>query len=640
MFVYNVFMVNGRFRRNKRGTAGTWRLKALRLFFVVFTIIIIIRLFSLQILQASFYEALASGQHSFYQELFADRGSIFVKDWKGGGEYVVATNEPKAFVFADPRRIEKPEEVTDQLAVLLGYEIPPKEKVEEEVPQQGSIMDGLQDGEEQLSPDIEEETKVTEEPEENIYEQYETLLSRLSKKEDPYEPVARGVDQKTVDKLEELNIDGIDYVFEDARSYPEVGLGGHIFGFVRPGQEERASGQYGLEGYYNEFLSGENGFLDTETDATGRWIGVGAREFKPAVDGGDLVLTIDRTVQYIACKKLKEGVEKHQADGGSVVIIHPSTGRIIAMCGTPDFNPNAYRKAENIADYNNPAIFTAYESGSVFKPIAMAAALDVGVVTPTTLYNDLGEEKVDDYTIRNSDLKAHGLNTMTQVLEKSLNTGMIFVMRQMGQDTYKRYIEQFGFGQTTGIELDTESAGTIDALDKSSEIYFATASYGQGITVTPLQLTVAYAALANGGMLMKPYIVSEKRFSNGTVDIIKPKTVHQVISKKTATTIGAMLVSVIENGHGDKAKVPGFYTAGKTGTAQVAKSGGGGYIANQTMATFSGFGPVNEPVYAMTVMFDHPKTVGWAADTAAPTYGEIAEFLLQYFEVPPTRPLE
>ncbi|MFH1632214.1 MAG: penicillin-binding protein 2 [bacterium] len=613
-----------------------WRMKALRFFFGLFVVIIIFRLFTLQVINASFYEALASGQHNFYQELFAERGSIFVRDWKGSTEYIAAANEPRAFIFADPRKIEDPLEASTAIARVLGYEVV---MVEESNIDNDLDDDILSEAMDELDESFEaSETDATDESEGPG--EFQLLLERLSKSDDPYEPVARNVDEKVLEEILALGIEGIDYILENTRSYPETNLGGHIFGFLGLNNEGQKVGSYGLEGYFNDFLAGENGHLDTATDASGRWIGVGTRDFDPAKDGGDLLLTIDRTVQYIACGKLREGVEKFDADGGSLVILEPATGKVIAMCNAPDFDPNVYNEVEDISVYNNAAIYESYEPGSVFKPLVMAAAIDAGSVEPTTTYEDTGEVEVDEYTIQNSDLKAYGIQTMTEVLEKSLNTGMVFVMREMGRETLKEYVERYGFGTLTGIELNTESSGTIESLDEFAESYFATASYGQGIMVTPLQLSAAYAALANGGELMQPYIVEEIRYSDGTVEERRPKVVRQVISKKTATTVGAMLVSVVENGHGAKAAVPGYYIGGKTGTAQVAKSGSLGYEKEQTMATFAGFGPIEDPQFVMVVLLDHPKAVSWAADTSAVIFGDIAEFLLHYFEVAPTRPIE
>ncbi|MFH1711780.1 MAG: penicillin-binding protein 2 [Patescibacteria group bacterium] len=627
--------------------------------------LIVFRLFSLQVVNAAFYGTLASGQHSFYQELVADRGSLYVKDWKTDESFVAATNEPRAFIYADPRKIEDPLASAQALAIVLDYKIV-EIKTEEETTaiiedaeavevveetevatMNDAVAEALegQIGGEDVAMVIEvvevvEETEAVEDDGKDNGENFLQLVERLSKKDDPYEPVARNIDEDTLNEILALELSGIDYVLENTRSYPEQNLGGQLFGFVGMDSEGKKTGRYGLEGYFNDFLAGKNGYLDTETDAAGRWIGVGARRFDPAIDGGDIELTIDRTVQYIACKKLKEGVERYQADSGSLVILEPSTGKVMAMCNSPDFDPNEYSKVDDADIFNNKSIYGAYEPGSVFKPLIMAAALDVGAVTPTTTYNDTGEVAIDEYVIQNSDLAANGVQTMTQVLEKSLNTGMIFVMRQIGHDVLRSYVEKFGFGTATGIRLDTESSGTIASLSEAAEVYFATASYGQGITVTPLQLAAAYTALANEGSLMKPYIVEALHYADGTEERFYPKVVRQVVSKKTATTVNAMMVSVVENGHGVKAAVPGHYIAGKTGTAQVAIEGGYGYDSNRTRATFAGFGPVEDPAFVAVVTLDYPRTNPWGSETAAPIFAEISEFLLQYLEIAPRRPLE
>ena len=640
------------------------RLKALRLFFIAFASVIVFKLFLLQVVSAGFYDSLASGQHDFYQELIAQRGNIVVSDWKDGAEYFAASSEARAFVYAEPRKVEGPIETAQSLARILGYEITAIYSDDEVQEEQGGIFDGvftsnealplptlqvpqgalsLSNGQGELEGVAVDEsqgseaqaTNPIEEVEEEGPSDYEILVTRLSKEDDPYEPIAHDVSESQLNKILDLELPGIHYVLEEARSYPEKNLGGHIFGFVAQ-TDDGMNGQYGLEGFFNDYLSGANGFLDIVTDIGGQWIGVGKREFEQAKDGGDLLLTIDRTIQYTACKALQDGVERYEADGGSIVIIDPATGKVMAMCNVPDFDPNTYNEVESISVYNNAAIFDAYEPGSVFKPLVMAAALDVDAVTPSETYNDTGEEEIEEYTIRNSDLKAYGIQTMTQVLEKSLNTGMIYVMREMTGLVMTDYIEDFGFGVLTGIELDTEASGTIESLYNDHEIYYATASYGQGITSTVLQMAMAYGAIANDGWLMEPYLVEEKRYDDGTVEDTQPYAVRQVIDSSTATTISAMLVSVIENGHAGYAGVDGYYIGGKTGTAQVASSQGG-YQDDATIATFAGFGPVEDPQFAMVVRIDHPRTTEWAADTAAPIFGEVAEFILDYLEVPPTR---
>ncbi|MDD5291368.1 MAG: penicillin-binding protein 2, partial [Patescibacteria group bacterium] len=332
------------------------------------------------------------------------------------------------------------------------------------------------------------------------------------------------------------------------------------------------------------------------------------------------------------------------ADGGSIIVMDPKTGAVIAMCSYPDFDPNNYDQVKDINIFNNPAIFAQYEPGSVFKPITMAAALDQGKVTPETTYKDEGQVMITGWPkpIKNSDFDSfggHGEVNMTSVLENSLNTGAIFAMQQTGADVFANYVKNFGFGENTGIELSGEASGDIRNLTvaKIKPIDAAVASFGQGISVTPIQLVGAYAAIANGGILMKPYIVKEIDHPDGTKDITEPKEIRRVISEKAATLLGGMLVNVVEEGHGKKAGVKGYYVAGKTGTAQVPKKDGLGYQSGVNIGSFAGFAPADDPQFAMLVRIDHPRDVSWAESSAAPLFGEIAEFLLQYYQVPKTR---
>ncbi len=354
-----------------------------------------------------------------------------------------------------------------------------------------------------------------------------------------------------------------------------------------------------------------------------------------AKDGDDIVLTIDKTVQYEVCAKLNEHVKVVEADSAAAIVMNPKTGEIIAMCSYPDFDPNEYNKVNSIGDYNNRAIFEAFEPGSIFKPITMAAAIDLGKITPETTYIDEGFVKIDEFTIRNSDKKAHGKKTMTQVLESSLNTGTIFAVRQIEQKDFRKYVEKFGFGQKTGIELDTEGGGNISSLEKKSEIYFATGSFGQGLTATPLQMVQAFSAIANGGKMAKPYIVEEIRKQEGIVIKTERPMPVQVISSRTATLLTGMLVSVVKNGQGKKAAVSGYYMAGKSGTAQIADPSSGGYYANKTNHSFIGFAPVKDPAFVMIIKFENPKKGSFAESTTMPLFSRLAKFLLDYYHVMP-----
>lgn len=551
------------------------------------TSVIIIRLFSLQVLEYGFYKALAEGQHNLYQQLFPKRGKVFATERKTTELYPLATNEPLTFVYANPSRIkDDPAVIAIALSPILG---------------------------------------VTE----------EIIIERLSKENDLFEPLKHEVRAGDVQRIKELGFSGIEFSDELARYYPEGRTAAHLVGFLGFDGDQR-KGQYGIEGAFEEELAGAPGHLSAERDALGRWIAIGSRSIEPARDGDTVVLTVDRAILHEACTSLDEAVKQHGADGGSVVVLEPSTGAVLAMCGNPGFDPNAYAGVDDPAVYLNPVTFEQYEPGSIMKPVVMAAALDEGKVTPMTTYTDEGSVKIGKYTIKNSDGKTHGVQTMTKVLEESLNTGAIFAMRQVGPKTFESYLQRFGFGKKTGVELQGESPGDVSSLREGKEIFAATASYGQGITVTPLQLAAAFGAIANRGVLMKPYLVREIVRPDGTKVTTQPTKVRQVISQQTATTLSAMLVNVVRNGHGKRAGVEGYYIAGKTGTAQVPKKDGPGYEPDITIGSFGGFGPVEDPKFVMVVRIDRPRDVQFAESSAAPLFGKIAEFLLRYLEVPPT----
>jgi cell division protein FtsI/penicillin-binding protein 2 len=662
--------------RRTRELENGWRLRALRFFFLALGLVIIVRLFTLQVLSATFYKTLAEGQYSLYEELVPERGRMYVRDHQDVTEYPVATAAPRAFVYADPRKVTDPIALGKDVARILkleGLEEYERFTMLQQLQAAGRITEALEleslirqerlaksAAEAGESPAPVDPPLTAEQSPEAVAGQVAgvateappvlepltlegnpvaALIARLSKVDDPYEPVARNVTDEQLDLLKTLETDALDYVIEGARAYPEPGFGGQVLGFLGRKEDGQTVGLYGLEGYFDDFLSGQAGKLYSQTDVSGRFIGVGDRSLKPAIDGGDLLLTIDRTLQVEVCEILARGVDKFQADSGTVVILEPATGKVLAMCGSPDFYPQTYAEVEDASVYNNTAIFSAYEPGSIFKPITMAAALDVGAVTPDSRFTDPGSVTIDEFTIHNAANNVFGNVSMIEVLEESINTGMVWVMRQMGRENLKDYIHAFGFGEQTGIELKNEVAGTVASLEERAEIYPATASFGQGITVTPLQIATAYAALANGGKLMRPYIVEEMRYPDGTVERTEPEEVRQVISPSSATTIGAMLISVVEYGHGKKAGVPGYYIAGKTGTAQIARNGV--YSATEFNGSFAGYGPVHDPKFSMIVKIENPKQgVIYAESTAAPVFGEIAAFLLEYYNIAPERVIE
>ncbi|MBL7021749.1 penicillin-binding protein 2 [Patescibacteria group bacterium] len=556
---------------------------------LAFVILLIGKLFIIQIFQHEYYSDIAESQYKIDAELSPNRGEIYLQDYKDESKiYPYATNRKYYLAYANTNEVKYPKDILDKLIDIL--------KIEDE-------------------------------------EHQDIILNRLLKVDDVYEPLYKKITTEQKEALEEFELPGIHFIEEVWRYYPENNIGSHLLGFV--GYTDNGyQGQYGLEGYFNKELSGESGRMQYHRDVLGRIIPTGDRIYERAEDGFDLVLTIDRALQFQTCNLLAKHAVKYGAATGTVIIMEPNTGAIMAMCSYPDFNPNEYNMVETVEVYNNPAIFTAYEPGSVFKALTIAAAIDQDKVEPNTLFTDTGSVEIGKYTIKNAQEKVYGEQTITQILEKSINTGAIWIAQQVGINKFRDYMENFGFGKFTGISLNKEVAGNISSLDKKSDVFLATASYGQGLTATPIQLVTAFAALANGGKLMQPYIVDRIVFSSGIEEKNKPVVVNQVISPKTSMTISAMLANVVESGHAKLASVPGYYIGGKTGTAQVASGGTVGYDEVQTIHTFIGFAPVDNPRFVMLTKFDHPSNVEFAASSAAPLFGELAQFILQYLQIP------
>lgn len=633
---------------------------------------LIYKLFSIQIKQCDLYTALASSQHQVYSQLAPERGKIFLSEQMNGQEklYPLATNKDFAAVFVVPKEIANPREMAEKLFAFFDEPFL-NEKLENKKTSASSSSSSSVSGLSSSSSSSGSAPSSASSTKEAIINNY---LKKLDKPGDPYESLDKKLGTEdllkffafiastssapiSADDLELRNeqvvykkgvttttkfvLPGFGFDLEKYRYYPEKEIASHILGFVSY-VDNKAAGKYGLEEFFNDDLFGKYGSLKSEKAGQSNTVIVNDREYVKPENGSDLVLTIDRNVEFVACEKLREAVKKHGADGGSVIILNPKTGAIIAMCSVPDFDPNNYKDVENIRIYNNPATFDQYEPGSVFKVITMAIAIDQNKVSPSTTYNDPGEIMIKGWPkpIRNSDFDTkggHGIVDMNAVLENSLNTGAIFAMRQVGPKIFADYVKNFGFGEKTGIELGSESAGNIDNLlvNKVKEIDAATASFGQGIAVTPLQMIMPYQAIANKGILMKPYIVKEIIRSDGKKEEIIPKQIRRVISSKTADTMSAMLVNVVEKGHSNKAYIQGYYIGGKTGTAQIATAGG--YLKNQYIHTFIGIAPIENPTFVMLTKMDSPKDVTYAEGSVVPLWKDIADFMLKYYQVAKTR---
>lgn len=437
-----------------------------------------------------------------------------------------------------------------------------------------------------------------------------SVLEKL-KKDNFYSLLKRKLTQKEVDDLKKSKFAGVYLEEEKVRYYPQENLASQLIGFLGA----QGTGQYGLEESFNDIL--ENG-QDTE-----------------AKKGPDLILTIDYNIQFKAEKLLQEAKENLEIESGQIIVIEPNSGKILTLAHFPNFNPNQYEKyakEENLEIFKNSVTQKLFEPGSVFKPMTMAGALNEGKITPETTYHDPGEIKIGGYKIYNYARRTYpGELTMTNVLEKSINTGAVFAETQLGEALFLNYIEKFGFFEKTGIDLP-EVYSENEEFKKGYEINFATASFGQGIEMTPIQLARAYCVIANGGKLIKPYLV-EKILENGNlVKEIQLETSLPIISSKTSRQLTAMLVSVIENGYGKSAKIPGYYIAGKTGTAQVAE--GGVYSPDKSIQTFVGFAPAFDPKFLILIKLDNPKTKT-AEYSAVPIFHDLAEYIIHYWQIPP-----
>jgi cell division protein FtsI/penicillin-binding protein 2 len=562
------------------------RLFLLQLVLFLFAGIIIYRLYYLQHVNHDLYSALAADLHEISFTLKPKRGTIYITDNNDKNNiYPIATNRELSLCYAEPKNIEKPHHVVHILADQLKLD-------------------------------------------------QDKLLDKLKKKNDPFEIIKRKLEDKQVNEIEKHEFKGIGFIKESWRYYPEKSIASHVLGFVGYDKEGKKRGLYGVEGYFENELAGETKNIHSEKNIVGSWVDLGQKSIKSVAEGSDIVLTLDHTLQYVVCNKLKKYVKKYEAQSGSVIVINPNTGQIKAMCNYPDFNPNKYYKVKNSSVFNNPSIYYAYEPGSIFKPITMAMALDMDLIMPNSVYDDKGSVKIGKHIIRNVDYKKYGVQTMTQILEHSINTGAMYVAEKIGRKKFKEYLKNFGFGKKTQIELNYEGKGDISQLNIKGDIYLATSSFGQGITVTPIQMVQAYAAIANGGKLMKPYIVQRVITPGNDVKETSPSIIRQVISPRAATLLGGMLASVVKNGHAKTAGAQGYQVAGKTGTAQISSSNQKGYLEDDTIHSFVGFGPVENPVFTMLVKLDKPKTKEYSAATAAPLFGEIAKFIFEYLNVP------
>jgi len=556
------------------------RLKFLIALTFLFFICILAKLFQKEVIEHKKYLELAKGQQIVQKEVAARRGHIYVKE--GAEMYPLGTNLLYYAVSVIPKHVQDKEKTARALASLL-------------------------------------EMKESE------------ILAKINNDKLYLPPLAHKIDEERANKIKALNLPGVYLQEEEFRYYPEGEAFAHVLGFVDAEKE----GKYGLEGYYNAELKGEKGVITGEKDIKGRIINY--LEQKNVNDGVDLVLTLDRMIQVEAYKKLKEAVEKFKAKSGMVLVMEPKTGAILAMANYPSFDPNKYYEVKDYDLFLNPAIAKTWEPGSIFKVLTMAAGIDSGAVTKDTTEVFPASVRVGGYEIWTWDKKSHGKQNMTQVLETSNNVGSIFVAQKMGKEVFRKYLQNFGLDEILGIDLDKEVSRELKKTEQWRDSEFATTSFGQGIAVTPLQFITAVSAIANGGKLVWPHVVSEIISPDGRKESIQPKEIRQVLSQSTSQIITDMMISVVERGTGKTARIEGYKVAGKTGTAQVSKKDQAGFEEGKINASFVGFAPAENPRFVMLVKLEEPQGVQWAESCAAPLFRDIASFILNYYQIAPTK---
>ena len=532
-------------------------------FFTLMYGVLVFNLYSIQLKNGDFYTARAESQLAGTGTLKAPRGTIFFSD-KEGAFVPAAVEKEYTEIYAVPTEVADAEEIGRTVASILN--LPAEETV-----------------------------------------------TKLKKAGDQYELLVKKATPEQIGALAEADkIDGIYNRNYGNRFYPLGATAAQLIGFTAVNKEnDTPIGLYGIERYFEDRLAGMMGKIN------GDYV-------EQPLKGSDVYLSIDRNIQSQAEETLTKLAKTFSASGGTVVVEDPKTGRILAMANYPSFNPNNY-SSYPLSVFQNPAIESVYEPGSVFKIITMSAGIDSGKITPETTYYDSGEVKLNGRTIRNWNLKSYGRQTMTGVIEHSLNTGTVFAERQMGHDIFREYLERFKIDRPTGISLPGEVEGSLGAMVGTSpqDVNFATASFGQGVSVTPIGLLAAAATIANGGIMMKPILETNEQ----------PQEVGRIISAEAAKKVTAMMVSAVDGAV--VAKIPGYTVAGKTGTAQVPDFKKGGYT-EQYIHTFIGFSPAYDPKFIVMIKLDKPSVV-LAGQTVVPAFKELAQFIINYYNIAPDR---
>lgn len=582
------------------------RLIILEIILFIFSAVIIGRLFYWQIIKHEDFVVVAKTQIENTVFVGAKRGKILATD----GSVLVA-NQKAYLMYAllpdiseSKKESKKSEEdfyqdLATELAIPLFREkIAKVEKISQA--EKDEIRDGIRDG----------------------------IIAQLQQKGLIWVPLARKISESTRGEIKKLGVEGIGFEEDTKRFYPENDLAPSLLGFIGKDNQGNDKGYFGLEGFFDSKLRGRSGTLIQEVDALGRPILAASPEGLGAQDGSDLLTTIDKTVQFIIDRKLKEGVKRYGAKSGAVIVLEPKTGSLLASSSFPTYSLDDPTNSKP-QYYKNLGISAVFEPGSTFKSITFASALDSGSIKTDTICPCKGPIKSGGYEVQTFDNKYYPNSTITDILQRSDNIGAAFAAQKMGTDTFLKYINDFGLGVASGIGLQGEENGIIKNKADWHEIDLINAGFGQGVSLTPLQLVNSLAAIANDGVLMKPFVV--KKIINDKTEIeFGPKKVRRVIKSSTATVMKQLLLAAVEGGEARNLIPKGYRVGGKTGTAQIPIPGG---YSTKTVASFIGFGPVEKPKFAMIVVLFEPSASIFAAETAEPLFFEMIEELYPYWGI-------
>lgn len=557
------------------------------LYFIVTIIglVVIGRLFDLQIIKALDYKEKANRQFVTPKNLLFNRGTIYFVN-KNGERPIAASMQLTYKITINPKQIKEPEIVFEQL-----NNITPIDK--------------------------------------------DDFFKKADRKTDPYEEIKNRLSEEDAKKIDNLKITGVSVYKEKWRFYPGGDSASQVIGFVGF-KGDILIGRYGIERQYEKVLSRTNdgAYVNFFAEVFST---IGKSLSKTNNEEGDIVLSIDSNVQKFAEEQVAELTSKYSAEMAGVIVMDPQTGEIIAMASYPRFNPNDSKDSNALGLLQNPLVERVYEYGSVIKPLVMAGAIDEGIITPETRYTDNGTVTVADKTIKNFDSKARGNATMQMVLDQSLNTGMVYVQQKMGTQLFRTKMLNYELDKKTGIDLPGEVSGITSNLKGQGPVGYATASFGQGIAFSSISAVKAFSSIANGGYLVTPTITRGYLNKSGTVVPFEKTIPKQILKPETSKTVTNMMVHVYEQYGNGSYKMDHYSIAAKTGTAQIAKEGGGGYEEGKHTHSFFAFFPASKPKYLVFYTLRDPRGASFASQTLIGPFTDLTKYLIHYYEIPPDR---